>query len=412
LRQQPIETEEGRVEYSTLAPWQEISETGVVYGLGSLYDRFRQIKDPRKAHGKRYSLVTLLVVIFLAKLCNQDTPVAIADWARNHAVELADLLQLKRTWMPHHNTIRRVFQTILGVDEFERLVRDYHQQQAGGGEQWAMDGKTLRGTRRPDAEPAKHILSVYDVHTQRVVAQAVVETKENEIVAAPQALQQVCVTGKIITGDAMHAQRAVSADIVAQGGDYLWVVKENQERLYQDIERLFAPDTPLPGCGQLTTDFQRAEKVNSGHGRIEKRSIQTSALLNGYIDWPGSGQVYRLERTVSWMRRGQATKTSHEVEYGITSLTRQTASAQRVLPVRRQHWLVETGLHYRRDVTFHEDATRMTKGAAGCILAMVHNLVLGLIKQSGHHNAAQGRRYFEGHIDQAFALLLAGVPRS
>ena len=47
--------------------------------------------------------------------------------------------------------------------------------------------------------------------------------------------------------------------------------------------------------------------------------------------------------------------------------------------MRRQHWLVETGLHYRRDVTFHEDATRMTKGAAGCILAMVHNLVLGLM---------------------------------
>lgn len=400
------------MEYSTLAPWQEISETGVVYALGSLYDRFCQIKDPRKAHGKRYSLVTLLVVIFLAKLSNQDTPVAIADWARNHAVKLAELLQLKRTWMPHHNTIRRVFQAILSVADFERLVREYHRQQPGGGEQWALDGKTLRGTRLPDAAPAKHVLSVYDVQAQRVVAQAVVETKENEIVAAPQALQQVCVKGKIISGDAMHAQAAISADIVAQGGDYLWVVKENQARLYQDIERLFAPDKPLPGCGQLPTDFQRAEKVDYGHGRIEKRSIQTSALLNEYLDWPGSGQVYRLERTFTWMRRGQAIKTSHEVEYGITSLTREKASARRVLQVRRQHWLVETGLHYRRDVTFHEDATRMTKGSAGCILAMVHNLVLGLIKRAGYHNAAQARRYFEGHLDQAFALLLAGVPRS
>ena len=243
-----------------------------------------------------------------------------------------------------------------------------------------------------------------------MVAQAVVEKKENEIVAAPQALQQVWVEGKIITGDAMHAQRAVSADIVAQGGDYLWVVKENQERLYQDIERLFAADIPLPGCGKLTTDFQSAEKVNSGHGRIEKRSIQTSALLNGYVDWPGSGQVYRLERTLNWMRRGKAVKTSQDVEYGITSLTRLKASARRVLHVRRQHWLVETGLHYRRDVTFREDATRMTNGTAGRLLAMIHNLVLGLIKQAGYHNAAQARRYFDGHLDQAFALLLARVP--
>ena len=311
-----------------------------------------------------------------------------------------------------HNTIRRVFQTIVDAAEFERLVCEYHQQQPGGGKQWAIDGKTLRGTRIPDEAPAKHVLSVYDVQTQRVVAQKVVATKENEIVAAPQVLQQVCVAEKIITGDAMHAQRAVSADIVAQGGDYLWVVKENQERLYQDIERLFAVDTPLPGCGQLPTDFQYAEKVNGGHGRIEKRAIQTNTLLNGYLDWPGSGQVYRLERTLTWMRRGQAIKTSHEVEYGITSLTRAKASARRVLHVRRQHWSVETGLHYRRDVTFHEDATRMTKGTVGCLLAMVHNLVIGLIKQAGYYNAAQARRYFEGHIDQAFALLVAGAPRS
>ena len=400
------------MEYSILEPWQEISETGVVDELESLYDRFQRIKDPRKARGKRYSLVTLLVVIFRAKLCNQDTPVAIADWARNHAHQLIELLQLKRTWMPHPNTIRRVFQAIVDAAEFERLVREYHQQQLGGGEQLAMDGKTLRGTCLADEAKAEHVLSVYDVQAQRVVAQAVVEKKENEIVAAPQALQQVPVEGKIIAGDAMHAQRAVSAQIVAQGGDYLWVVKENQERLHQDIERWFAPDTPLPGCGQITTDFQSAEKVNGGHGRIEKRSIQTSARLNDYVDWPGSGPVYRLERTLIWMRRGKAIKTSRDVEYGITSLTREKASALRVLHVRRKPWRIETGLHYRRDVTFHEDATRMTKGAAGRLLAMIHNLALGLIKQAGYHNAAQARRYFAGHLDQAFALLMAGVPRS
>lgn len=396
------------MEYSTLEPWQEISETGVVYCVGSLYDRFQRIRDPRKAQGKRYSLVTLLVVILLAKLCNQDTPVAIADWARNHADQLKELLKLSRSWMPHHNTIRRVFANIVDEGEFEHLVSAYHQNQAGGGAQLALDGKALRGTRIADDEPSDITLSVYDVHTQRVVAQETVETKENEIVAAPQALEKVKLAGKVVTADAMHAQRAISSEIVKRGGDYLWVVKENQGRLYWDIQSLFAPDCPKPGFGKISTDFQLAETVNSGHGRIEKRSIQTSEMLNDYLDWPGVGQVYRLERAFQWRRRGKVIKTSHEVEYGITSLSRAKATAKRVLQLRRQHWQIETGLHYRRDVTFHEDATRMTVAAAGRILAMVHNLAIGLIKQAGFQNAAQARRYFDGHIDHAFGLLLAG----
>jgi len=399
------------MEYSTLQPWQEINENGVVYDVTSLFAYFQRIGDPRKARGKRYHLTTLLVLIFLAKLCGQDTPVEIADWAKNHAEALAQLVKLQRTWMPHHNTIRRVFQNILDEAEFNRLLQDYQQQQVKGGKQLAIDGKSLRGTRIADEEPADHVLSVYDVHEQCVMAQAAVDQKENEIVAAPRALDQVAIAEKIITGDAMHAQRALSAQILERGGDYLWVVKENQERLYQDIERLFAPDTPKPGFGKISTDFLQAEMVNKGHGRMEKRQIQTSAMLNDYVDWPGLGQVYRLERRFTWMRRGKVIKTSQEVEYGITSLSREKASPKRVMQVRRKHWLIETGLHYRRDVTFREDATRMTKGASGRILATIHNVVLALIKQAGFHNAAQARRWFDGHIDQAFALLVSANSR-
>jgi predicted transposase YbfD/YdcC len=404
-------TEEDHMEYSTLPPWQEINENGVVYDPASLFAYFEKICDPRQARGKRYHLTTLLVILFLTKLCGQNTPVEIADWAKNQAATLVQLLKLKRTWMAHHNTIRRVFQDIWDESEFERLMQAYQQQQGGGGEQLAMDGKTLRGTRIAEVEPADHVLSVYDVQAQRVAAQAAVDQKENEIVAAPRALEQVEIAGKIISGDALHAQRALSAQIVERGGDYLWVVKENQERLHQDIERLFTPDKPKPGFGKITTDFLQAETVNKGHGRIEKRQIQTSAMLNDYVDWPGLGQVYRLERRFTWLRGGQVIKTSREVEYAITSLTPEEASPKRLLQIRRRHWLIGTGLHYRRDVTLREDATRLTVGAAGRNFATLHHLVLGLIKQAGFQNAAQARRWFAGHLDQAFALLLAGNAR-
>ena len=135
-------------------------------------------------------------------------------------------------------------------------------------------------------------------------------------------------------------------------------------------------------------------------------------MLNDYLEWPSVGQVYRLERKFSWVRQGRVYKTSGEVEWGITSLCRRVAAPERLLAVRRGHWLIETGLHYRRDVTFHEDATRMTLGPAGRILSLIHDLVLGLLKTAGFTNAAQGRRWFDGHLQEAFALLIAGQPLS
>src|SRR4030043_423001 len=135
------------MEYSTPKPWQEIGETGIIHDVDSLYGRFHHINDPRGAKGKRYSLVMLLVVIFLAKLVGKDKPDEIADWAKNHAEELAKQLKLKRLWMPSHSTIRRVFQDTLNEAEFDQLAQEYHrQEQTGKGEVLAMDGKGLRGT--------------------------------------------------------------------------------------------------------------------------------------------------------------------------------------------------------------------------------------------------------------------------
>ncbi len=47
----------------------------------------------------------------------------------------------------------------------------------------------------------------------------------------------------------------------------------------------------------------------------------------------------------------------------------------------------------------------MTKAAVGRIVATIHNLVIALIKRAGYSNAAKARRWFAGHLDQAFALL-------
>ena len=89
---------------------------------------------------------------------------------------------------------------------------------------------------------------------------------------------------------------------------------------------MFAPEYPKPGFGKIQTDFLTAQGVNKGRGqcidRLEVRTIRTSEMLNSYSGWPGLAQVYRLEREFQWWRSGKSYRTSFEVEFGITSLTR------------------------------------------------------------------------------------------
>lgn len=382
----------------------EISENGIEFDVGSVYARLSKLTDVRKAKGKRYSLVTILMIMLMAKLCGENMPMGIADWAKHRQAELVKILCLHRSTMPNHNTYRRILAYVVYQEEIERLVGE-HNQQGEQGEIYAMDGKAIRGMRKKDDLIPEYVLSVYDVKQGKVMSQVEVGRKENEISKAPEALKLVKISGKVFTGDAMHTQKRLSRQILEGQGDYVLPVKENQENLYKNIQALFAPEYPKPGFGKIQTDFLTAQKVNKGHGRLEIRTIQTSEMLNLYSGWPGLAQVYRLERETQWWRSGRCYRTSREVEFGITSLSRQKASPAQLLEIRRAHWGIETGLHYRRDVTLKEDATRMTVGNTGIIMASINNLVLALIRQAKFYNVAQARRSFAANLSHAFTLL-------
>jgi len=378
----------------------EINENGVEFEMGSVLARLSKLTEVRKAKGKRYSLTTILMIILMAKLCGENKSVEIADWAKNRQEELVKLLCLERQTMPNHNTYRRILAYAMYEDEIERLVGEYNQE-GEHGEVYAMDGKAIRGMRKKGEGISEYALSVCDVEQGKVMSQVQVGRKENEISKAPEALKLVKIAGKVVTGDAMHTQKRLSMQILEEQGDFVFPVKENQGRLYKSIQELFAPEYPRPGFGKIQT----AQKVNKGHGRLEVRTIQTSEMLNSYSGWPGLAQVYRLERTIQYWRSGKCYRTTCEVEFGITSLPRQKASASRLLELRRAHWSIEAGLHYRRDVTLKEDATRMTVGNTGIIMASINNLVLALIRQAKFYNAAQARRWFAANLSCAFILL-------
>ena len=392
------------MEYSTVGKGQEISAEGVVYDKGSIYDRLQSLTDLRKARGKRYSLTSVLMIVLLAKLSGANSPTEMAEWGVYHQSAIEALLRIKLKRMPERSTYRRILAYKVYETEVERLVGEYNQD-GERGTVCALDGKALLGmSKREDGTP-EYALSVYDVTAGKTLAQIEVGNKENEITKAPEVIVLAKIAGKVVTGDALHTQKRLAQTILDEAGDYVFPVKENQPALYKNIQSLFAPEYPKPGFGKIPTDFLTAQKVNKGHGRIEVRTLTTSAMLNAYAAWPGLAQVYRLEREFQWWRRGNCYKTSHEVEFGITSLAREKTSPRQLLEIRRAHWGIETGSHYRRDVTLKEDATRFTIGHGARVLANIHNLVLALIRQTGFLNAAQARRFFAAHLSRAFSLL-------
>jgi predicted transposase YbfD/YdcC len=396
-------------EYSTIEPWQAVDENGLVYDQGSLMAYFYQLVDPRKARGKRYQLVTLLVLIFLAKLSGMDGPSAIADGCQAHREELVNLLHLGYPKMPSHHTIRRFFADILDEEAFEQGMREYGAQQRGEPSEpgvLAMDGKKEHGTMPPGESQGEATLAVYDPEQEQVMAQVAIEPDQGEIPAGLSALGPIDLRNKVLLADAMHTQRKLCQQVLAAGGAYVLTIKENQPATYQAIESLFAPAAP----NRNLLDFQTVCKSNKGHGRIERRTLTALSMFPGEIDWPGIQQVFCLERKFTFLRKGSVVRVEEAVHYGLTNLTRTQANAERLLYLKRKYWQIENGLHYRRDTTFHEDATRMSHPHATRNLTTVHNTILSLFARLGCHNVAQTRRRLAGDLRLAFSLLISAHP--
>lgn len=385
-----------------------VEQAPLAIDLGGLWARLAALRDARHARGKRYALAVVLLLVVLAKLAGEDRPSGIADWVKHRRAQLAEALgqalgvALPRA--PHHNTYRRVLAGAVAPGELDRVVGEFLRGHPGAGTSGlvSIDGKTLKGTADADAPAGDHLLAAYLPLEGIVLGQLPAGGHDNEIGVAPALLRGLDLRGKVVAGDALHTQRRLSRQILDAGGEYLWVVKHNQPTLRADIELLFTADDRTVEGGHLPHDFRTARQVAKGHGRREARQLTASAELTGYCDWPGAAQVFRLERERLQLKSG---KQEREVVYGLTSLAPAEASPTRLLELGRAYWGIENGLHYRRDVTFHEDATRLTQGHAGRVMAALNNLVIGLLRLAGFTNLAAARRLCAAHLTTTLALL-------
>jgi len=197
-----------------------------------LIEVLAEIPDPRQARGKRYPLTAMLALACVAMLCGYRSYGAIAEWGRNYGGELLRAVGFARESAPCAATLYLLFRALdraaleAALGRWAEEVLAAAPAPAGDIEGLAGDGKALRGSRKQGA-PGAHLLSIVSQRLGLTVAQASVDDKTNEIPVLPEVLGGVLLEGRVLTVDALLTQRAVAEAVLAGGGDYVMVAKEN-----------------------------------------------------------------------------------------------------------------------------------------------------------------------------------------
>ena len=120
-----------------------------------------------------------------------------------------------------------------------------------------------------------------------------------------------------------------------------------------------------------------------------QRHLQASTRLAGHLNWPGLAQACRLTRTTRCKGR-----TTVEIQFAISSLSREQADAAFLNDHWRGHWGIENRLHWVRDVSFGEDKCQVEKGHGPQNLAAFRNAAISLLRLAGRNEIAVALRDF------------------
>jgi hypothetical protein len=205
----------------------------------TLFDVLGAIGDRRGRKGRQFPLQAILAIAIAGMLAGANDLRAIFRWGRRLKPEALALFGINRA--PCHATYHYVFRSLDG-DALAKALGEFAC--AGGAPgHIAIDGKTLKGSRRLDAK-ALHVLSAFAAGLSCVVGDIVVDPSQNEITAALTFLKELPIEGAVITGDAIFCQREICQAIEDRKGDYLFAVKDNQPELRAAIAESFGDLSP------------------------------------------------------------------------------------------------------------------------------------------------------------------------
>jgi predicted transposase YbfD/YdcC len=374
-------------------------------GLDEVVRHFQDLEDPRSSVNRKHPLVSVVVIAIMAVLAGAGGPTAIARGAALKEEFLLQVLDLP-DGVPGKDVFRRVLMALKPA-AFRACFTDWLRSLRAeatattGVEQPVLpvDGQTARRSHdRKNGLGAMHSVSLWASEFGLSLGPVACAEKSNEITAIPELLRLVDIKGAIITIDAMGAQKAIAAQIIDGGADYVLALKGNPEGLHQAVIDFI--DEQLEGDLEGAQEHVTTEK---GHGREETR---TSLQLPAPEGLPGFG-LWKALRTIAvvtslCLRDGKETV---EVRYYISSLALEVKRLARAV---RGHWGIENGCHWVLDVTYREDESRIREAALRENFAWLNRFTWSLLKQRRDRTSIAMKRRSCGWDENYLLQILTG----
>jgi predicted transposase YbfD/YdcC len=356
---------------------------------------FSELTDPRR-HNVRHLFTDILAIAILAVMCRSDDWEEVVLYGRANQPWLESFLELPNG-IPCEDTFSRLFARI-NPDAFEKCFIQWTQSLASSsdGRLIAIDGKTLRHSFKHGwNKQMVHLVSAWCANNELVLGQLAVDGKSNEITAIPKLLELLNLKKAVVTIDAMGCQKEIAGQIRSQGGEYLLALKDNQKMLHEKAQSVMN-DIALDQAKGLNPDqYDYHQTREEGHGRIETRSVWVTPrvqdlgeeLLN---QWPDLNSLMMVEDRRQDL--GDPTgKVTVELRIFISSLI--NPLARQIGRYVRGHWGVENKLHWRLDMCFGEDESRIRKDHGAENFSRLRRIAMNKLKSDPAKLSLKSKRY-------------------